>query len=142
MQTPFSDQPLPLLFLGFLQLFAMMLRALKFVASLKLDVSRRVGRDPGLECLSGLDGPTHNHHLGRVKTLTMEKFLHSPALAQSLQPGQSLVVTADGKAELIVTRARKRPHKTAAELRLEARHLLTKPGKKVDTVALLRELRK
>ncbi len=74
--------------------------------------------------------------------MTMEKFLHSPALAQSLQPGQSLVVMAGGKPELIVTKARKRPHKTAADLRREARALLTKPGKKVDTVTLLRELRK
>jgi hypothetical protein len=77
-----------------------------------------------------------------VKTLTIEKFLLLPNLAQSLQPGQSLLVTADGKPEFIVTKTRKRPHKTAAELRREARELLTKPGKKVDTVALVRELRK
>lgn len=77
-----------------------------------------------------------------MKTLTMKKFLHSPSLAQSLQPGQSLVVTDNGKPDLIVTKARQRPHRTAAELRREARELLTKSGKKVDTVSLLRDLRK
>ena len=77
-----------------------------------------------------------------MKTLTFEKFLHSPTVAQSLLPGQSLLVTAGGKPELIVTKARKRPQKTAVELRREARELLTKPGRKVDTVALVRELRK
>ena len=77
-----------------------------------------------------------------MKTLTIEKFLHSPSLAQTLQPGQSLLVTANGKPELIVTKTRKRPRKTAAELRREARELLTKPGRKVATVALVRKLRK
>ncbi len=77
-----------------------------------------------------------------MKTLTIEKFLHSPDLAQSLLPGQSLLVTANGKPELIVTKTRKRPKTTAADMRREARELLTKPGKKVDTVALVRELRK
>jgi hypothetical protein len=80
--------------------------------------------------------------LAIVKTLTMEKFLHAPTVAQSLLPGQSLLVTEGGKPELIVIKARKRPRKTAAELRREARELLTKPGRKVDTVALMRDLRK
>jgi hypothetical protein len=75
-----------------------------------------------------------------VKTLTIEKFFHTPSLAPSLP--QSLLVTANGKPEFIVTKACKRPHKTAVELRREARELLTTPGRKVDTVALVRELRK
>ena len=72
----------------------------------------------------------------------MQEFFGSPAPAKSLQPGQSLIVTAAGKPELIVTRAAPRPKKTALQLRREAKALLSKPGKKVDTVALLRELRK
>lgn len=72
----------------------------------------------------------------------MKEFFDSPALAKSIQPGQSVVVTAAGKPELIVTKAIRRPRKTALQLRREARALLSKPGKKVDTVALLRELRK
>lgn len=77
-----------------------------------------------------------------MKTLTIEKFLHSPAVARSLPPGQSLLVTADGRPELIVTKPRQRPRQPPAELRREARELLTQPGQKVDTVSLLRALRK
>ena len=77
-----------------------------------------------------------------MKTMTMEKFYDSPGLAQSLLPGQSLLVTSDGKSHLLVTKAGQRPRKTAHQMRREARALLKKPGKKVDTVALLRELRK
>ena len=51
-------------------------------------------------------------------------------------------MTSAGKPELIVTKAARRPQKTAVQLRREARALLSKPGKKVDTVVLLRELRK
>ncbi len=77
-----------------------------------------------------------------MKTLTMNQFFESPGLTKSLEPGQSLIVTAAGKPELIVTKAARRPKKTALQLRREAKALLSKPGKKVDTVALLRELRK
>ena len=72
----------------------------------------------------------------------MEKFFDSPAVAESLLPGQSLLVTSDGKPNLIVTKAAKRPKTTAEQMRREAKALLKKTGKKVDTVALLRELRK
>ena len=77
-----------------------------------------------------------------MKTLTMNQFFESPRLTKSLEPGQSLIVTAAGKPELIVTKAARRPIKTALQLRREAKALLSKPGKKVDTAALLRELRK
>jgi hypothetical protein len=77
-----------------------------------------------------------------VKTLTMRELFHSPALVRSLHPGQTLVVTSKGKPELMVTKAGRRQHKTAEELRREAKALLSKPGKKVDTIAVLRKLRK
>jgi hypothetical protein len=77
-----------------------------------------------------------------MKTLTIREFFHSPTLVKSLRPGQTLVVTANGKPDLIVTKAGGRPKKTAVELRSEAKSLLTKTGRKVDTVALLRKLRK
>jgi hypothetical protein len=77
-----------------------------------------------------------------MKTLTMNQFFESPGLAKSLEPGQSLIVTVAGKPELIVTKTAQRPRRTALQLRREARALLSKSGKKVDTVALLRELRK
>ncbi len=74
----------------------------------------------------------------------MARLAHLQALSSrhSNPPGQSLIVTAAGKPELIVTKAARRPHKTAVQLRREARAMLTKPGNKVDAVALLRELRK
>jgi len=77
-----------------------------------------------------------------MKTLTMSQFFGSPGWARSLEPGQSLIVTTAGKPELIVTKAARRPRRTALQLRREARALLSTPGRKVDTVALLRELRK
>ena len=76
-----------------------------------------------------------------MKTLTMREFFHSPALVRSLHPGRTLVVTANGKPDLIVTKAGRRPRKSAMDLRREAKALLNQPGKKVDTVALLRKLR-
>ena len=50
--------------------------------------------------------------------------------------------TAASKPELIATKAARRPKTTALQLRREAKALLSKPGKKVDTVVRLRELRK
>ena len=82
-----------------------------------------------------------NSYVSQMKTLTLREFFHSPALVRSLHPGQTLVVTSNGKPDLLVTKAGRRPKKTAAELRKEAKALLSKPGKKVDTVALLRKLR-
>ena len=41
-----------------------------------------------------------------------------------------------------LTRTREPVRKTVVMLRREARELLIKPGRKVDTVALVRELRK
>ena len=79
-----------------------------------------------------------------MKTLTLREFFHSPSLVRSLQPGQSMLVTSQGKPELIVTKASQRPKKTAQQWQEEARALLTsRPrGRKIDTVAILRELRK
>jgi hypothetical protein len=55
-----------------------------------------------------------------------------------------MVVTSQGKPDLIVTKASPRPRKTASQWRDEARSLLDpkRSQKKVDTVAILRELRK
>lgn len=76
-----------------------------------------------------------------MKMLTMREFFHSPSLSKSLHPGQTLVVTSHGKPDLLVTKAGRRARKTAAELRKEAKALLSKPGRTVDTVQLLRKLR-
>ena len=44
-------------------------------------------------------------HVSHMKTLTLREFFHSPTLVKSLHPGQTLVVTSDGKPNLIVTKA-------------------------------------
>ncbi len=82
-----------------------------------------------------------NRYVSRMKMLTMREFFHSPSLTRSLHPGQTLVVTSRGKPDLVVTKAGRRLKKTARELQQEARLLLSRPGRKVDTVAILRKLR-
>ena len=74
--------------------------------------------------------------LADMKMLTMREFFHSQTLVKSLHPGQTLLVTSRGRPDLLVTKAGQRPKKTALELRKEARALLSKPGRKVDTVAM------
>ncbi len=77
-----------------------------------------------------------------MKTLTMREFFHSPGLARSLHPGQTMVVTSNGKPDLFVTKAGSRKPRTAKDWQREAKALLSKPtGRKFDSVALLRKLR-
>jgi hypothetical protein len=92
---------------------------------------------PGIK----VDALASNIYVSQMKLLTMREFFHSPTLLKSLHPGQTLTVTARGKPDLVVTKAGRRPTKTAADLRREAKALLVKPGRKVDTVALLKKLR-
>jgi hypothetical protein len=73
----------------------------------------------------------------------MREFFHSPSLVKTLSPGQSLLVTSNGKPDLIVTKAEPRPKKTAEQWQQEAAELLSRRRrKKVDTLAILRDLRK
>ena len=77
-----------------------------------------------------------------MKTLTTREFYHAPALARSLRPGQSLLVTDKGKPNLIVTKAGKRGVKTRADLVRDASQISPKSGPKVDFTAAMRELKK
>lgn len=74
--------------------------------------------------------------------MTTREFFHSPALAKSLRPGQSLIVTDNGQPHLVVTKAGKRPVKTAADLRREAAELCPDKGPKVNFTAWLKEHRR
>jgi hypothetical protein len=76
-----------------------------------------------------------------MKSLTIREFFHSPALVKSLHPGQSLLVTSRGKPDLVVTKAGQHRNQSAEELRQQAKALLSKPGRKVNTVELIRKLR-
>jgi hypothetical protein len=77
-----------------------------------------------------------------MKTITTREFFHSPALAKSLRPGQSLLVTDNGKPSLVVTKAGKRPVKTAADMRREAAEMFPEDRPKVNLTAAMKRLKK
>lgn len=77
-----------------------------------------------------------------MKTLTTREFFHAPGLVKSLPPGQSLVVTDNGKPAFTLTKAGKRPVKTGADLRREAKELFPGRRPKVNFTALLKKLKK
>ena len=55
-----------------------------------------------------------------MKTMTTREFFHTPGLIKTLRPGQSVVVTDNGKPSLVVTKPGRRPRKTLADLEREA----------------------
>jgi hypothetical protein len=80
--------------------------------------------------------------LDAMKTMTTREFFHSPVLAKSLRPGQSLLVTDNGKPHLIVTKAGTRPVKTAADMRREAAEMFPGRRPKVNFTAIIKSLKK
>ena len=83
-----------------------------------------------------------NDYVGRMKTVTTREFFHAPSLVTSLDPGQSLIVTEKGDPKFTVTRTGRRPIKTAANLRREARKMFPSPWPKVNFTALMKSLKK
>jgi hypothetical protein len=79
--------------------------------------------------------------LDAMKTLTTREFFHSPGLVKSLRPGQSMIVTDNGKASLTVTKAGSRPRRTREDLEREAREICPKPGPKVNFTEVIREMK-
>jgi hypothetical protein len=77
-----------------------------------------------------------------MKTVTTREFFHSPALAKSLRPGQSLLVTDNGKPSLVVTKAGKPPVKTAADMRREAEEMFPEDRPKINFTTWLKEHRR
>lgn len=80
--------------------------------------------------------------LDAMKTLTTREFFHSPGLAKSLKPGQSFIVTDNGKPSLIVTKAGKRPRKTREDLNREAREICPDDKPKTNFTKWLKEHRR
>jgi len=74
-----------------------------------------------------------------MKTVSTRDFFHTPALVKGLQPGESIMVTAKGKPEFIVTKAGDRPRKPIEELDREAKAI---KGKKFDVVEFLKDQRR
>jgi antitoxin (DNA-binding transcriptional repressor) of toxin-antitoxin stability system len=79
--------------------------------------------------------------LDAMKTLTTREFFHSPGLVKALRPGQSIVVTDNGKPALTVTKAGERPRRSRAELEREAREICPDAKPKVNFTAALKELK-
>jgi hypothetical protein len=82
------------------------------------------------------------HMLDGVKTITTREFFHSPGLTKALRPGQSFLVTDNGKPSFTVTKAGQRPRRTREDLEREARELCPEGEPKVNFTAALRELKK
>jgi antitoxin (DNA-binding transcriptional repressor) of toxin-antitoxin stability system len=79
--------------------------------------------------------------LDAVKTLTTREFFHSPGLIKALRPGQSILVTDNGKPALTVIKAGERPKKTRADLEREAVEISPAATPKVDFSAALKDLK-
>ena len=77
-----------------------------------------------------------------MKTATTREFYHTPALVKGLRPGQTLIVTDDGKPSFTVTKAKERRIKTAADLRREATEICSPDRPKINLTALMKELKK
>ena len=80
--------------------------------------------------------------LDGMKTLTTREFFHAPGLVKSLRSGQSLVVTDNGVPAFTVTKAGKRPIKTADELRREAREMFPGRRPKTNFTEIIKKLKK
>lgn len=76
-----------------------------------------------------------------MKTLTTREFFRSPGLVKALRPGQSIVVTDNGKPALTVTKAGERPRRSRAQLERENRDICPAATPKVDFTAALKELK-
>lgn len=79
--------------------------------------------------------------LDAMKTLTTREFFHSPGLTKSLRPGQTFVVTDNGKPSFTVTKAGQRPRKTRKDLEREAREICPNDRPKVNFTAAIKQLK-
>ena len=75
-----------------------------------------------------------------MKTLTTREFFHSPSLVKALNPGQSLLVTDQGKPSIVVTRSGKRPRRSIEAMEQEARRIVKRMGPKMDFTRMRREM--
>jgi antitoxin (DNA-binding transcriptional repressor) of toxin-antitoxin stability system len=79
--------------------------------------------------------------LDGMKTITTREFFHSPGLMKSLRPGESIVVTDNGKPALTVTKTGKRRRRTREELEREAVEICPNPRPKTNFTAILKTLK-
>jgi hypothetical protein len=77
-----------------------------------------------------------------MKTVTKREFFHKPGLVKTLGPGRSLTVTDNGNPSFTVTKAGKRPVKTAEDLHREACEMFPGDRPKVNFTEIIKTLRK
>jgi hypothetical protein len=77
-----------------------------------------------------------------MKTISTREFFHAASLVKNLRPGQSLLVTDNGNPNFTVTKAGRRPVKTADDLRREAKEIFPENRRKVNFSSLIRKLKK
>jgi hypothetical protein len=80
--------------------------------------------------------------LKRMRKVTKSTFFHSPRLLNTLGPGQTLIVTEKGATSFTVTKAGKRPVKTAEDLHREACKMFPGDRPKVNFTEIIKTLRK
>jgi hypothetical protein len=77
-----------------------------------------------------------------MKTLTASEFFQSRSLMDTLEVGETIRVTDDGKTGLLVTKFVKPPPKTHEQLEREANEICPNPRpEKVNFTEALRELK-
>ena len=76
-----------------------------------------------------------------MKTLTSREFFQSPSVAQKMPAGETVLVTDNGKASLIVTKVVRPPRKTRADLEREAQQVSRRKGPKINFTEAIRELK-
>ena len=77
----------------------------------------------------------------RMKTMTTREFFHSPGISKSMRPGQSILVTDNGRPALMVTKAGQRPRKTRADLERDALEICPVDRPKVNFTEAIRQLK-
>ena len=77
-----------------------------------------------------------------MKTLTSREFFQSSSIAETLEVGETVRVTDDGKTGLLITKFVKPPPKTHEQLEREAREICPNPRPyKVNFTEAIRELK-
>ena len=76
-----------------------------------------------------------------MKTFTSHEFFQSPAIAETLEVGETIHVTDDGKTGLLVTKFVKPPPKTREQLEREAEQVSRREGPKINFTEAIRELK-
>ncbi len=82
-----------------------------------------------------------SNRYGFVKTMSEDEFFGSPQRVKTLRAGQSLAVTDKGRASFIVTKVKKCPRKTLADLEREAAEIFPDRRGPLDIVQGIIDLR-